>query len=76
MHEPDAVHPRDGAAQLGPDALEDGLAEARPRGVGVDEREEVAAREEGEDEHVVRGRGEVREERGDVRVRDVLCVRA
>jgi hypothetical protein len=53
MDEADAVHPAYGATDLGPYTAEDGFAEAGPCSVGIDEGEEVAAGEVGEDEDVV-----------------------
>ena len=72
MDEADRVHPCDGAAELGPYPADRGFREGGPCGVAVDEREQVAACEVGEDERVVRRGSESAEKSGDVWVGDVL----
>lgn len=63
MDEPNTMHPPDSTTDLTPYTTENAFAELGPCSVGVDEGEEVAAREVGEDEDMVCWCGEVSEER-------------
>ena len=72
VHEPNAVHPCDGTAQLIPHALERALAQRAPRAVAVYETKKIPTDEVWEDEHMVRGCRKRTKQCRDVRMRDVL----